>query len=214
MTKRVNRRMLLGGAALVAIGAGAAGLIKTQSAEAALAPGAQAPNFSVVDARGQTRTLSEFAGRTLILEWTNHGCPYVGRVYGAGGMQDTQRAALAGDAAWLTVISSAPGEQGYLEGPAALAHAQSVDSEPTAILLDPSGDMGHAFGARTTPHIFIINGGGRIVYQGAIDDRPTARASTPLGENYVLAALDDLAAGRPVARAQTTPYGCSIKYAG
>lgn len=121
---------------------------------------------------------------------------------------------MAGGAIWLTVISSAPGEQGFADGPTALAHAREAEAAPTAILLDPSGALGHAFSARTTPHMFVINGQGSLVYQGAIDDRPTSRTGAPMGQNFVLAALEDVAAGRAVARAQTTPYGCSIKYAG
>lgn len=183
-------------------------------ARAAVEVGAAAPAFSVPDASGRARSLSEFAGRTLILEWTNNGCPYVQKHYNAAAMQALQREAAEQGIIWLTVISSAPGEQGYFTGPQALAHAQSVEAAPTAILMDPSGAMGRAYDARTTPHMYIINPQGRVVYQGAIDDRPSARpASLEGATNYVRAALADLAAGRPVQTAQTTPYGCSVKYA-
>lgn len=211
----ISRRTMLIGAAGVALAAGASFVILNQNAEAAVETGAPAPDFAVLDASGRTRSLSEFAGRTLVLEWTNNGCPYVRKHYDSQNMQSLQRDAVAGGAVWLSVISSAPGEQGYFEGPAALAHAQEVGAQPSAILLDPTGAMGHAYGARNTPHMFIINGEGRLVYQGAIDDRPSARPSTLEGaRNYVSAALADIAAGLAVQVAQTTPYGCSVKYAG
>lgn len=210
----LSKRTLLISAAAIAVAAGAGVAIFSQSAEAAVETGAPAPAFSAVDASGATRTLAEFAGRTLVLEWTNHGCPYVRKHYDSRNMQSLQQEAAADGIAWLQVISSAPGEQGYLDGPGALARVQTDGAYPTATLLDPTGSMGHAYGARNTPHMYIINGGGRLVYQGAIDDRPSARPSTLEGaNNYVRAALADLAAGRAVANAETTPYGCSVKYA-
>jgi peroxiredoxin len=209
----VSRRNLLLGAGAVAILAGLGGFVLTQEADAAVETGAQAPAFSVQDASGQTRTLSEFAGRTVVLEWTNNGCPYVRKHYDSSNMQNLQREATASGVVWLTVISSAQGEQGYLDGGGATARATQENAAPTAILLDPSGTVGHAYGARTTPHMYVINGEGRLVYQGAIDDRPSARpASLEGATNYVRAALADVAAGRAVQTAQTTPYGCSVKY--
>lgn len=214
MTLFTRRNVLVGGAAVAAAGGGATYLL-ARPAEAAVALGAPAPNFSVADASGRTRTLSEFAGRTLILEWNNNDCPYVRKHYDSGNMQGTQRDAIAGGAAWLTVISSAPGEQGYVTGAQALDIARTRNASPTAILLDPTGAMGHAYDARTTPHMFIINAQGRVVYQGAIDDRPRAAPSSLQGAtNYVRAALTDMSAGRAIATAQTTPYGCSVKYRG
>lgn len=211
----MSRRSLLLGATAVAVLAAAGGFVLTQNANAAVEIGAPAPAFSVQDASGQTRTLSEFAGQTLVLEWTNNGCPYVRKHYDSGNMQSLQHEATAAGVVWLTVISSAQGEQGYLDGAGALARAQQEGASPTAILLDPSGVMGHAYGARTTPHMFVINGEGRLVYQGAIDDRASARpASLDGANNYVRAALADVAAGRVVQVAQTTPYGCSVKYRG
>ncbi len=210
----VSRRALLLGAAAVAIVGGAGVDIFSQSAEASVETGAQAPAFSVVDANGATRTLGEFRGRTVVLEWTNHGCPYVRKHYDAGNMQNLQGEATDNDVVWLQVISSAPGEQGYLDGAGARARVQTDSAHPTATLLDPTGAMGRAYGARNTPHMYIINGDGVLVYQGAIDNRPSARPSTLEGaQNYVSAALTDIAAGRPVQVAETTPYGCSIKYA-
>jgi AhpC/TSA family len=212
MTK-LSKRTLLIGAAGVAI-AGAAGFaILSQPAEAAIVTGGPAPAFSVQDASGATRTLAEFAGRTLVLEWTNHGCPYVLKHYGSGNMQRLQQEATESGVVWLQVISSAPRQQGHLDGPGALARVRTDNAHPTATLLDPSGAMGHLYGARNTPHMFIIGGDGRVLYQGAIDDRPSARPQTLEGaNNYVRAALADIAAARPVAVAETTPYGCSVKY--
>jgi peroxiredoxin len=211
-----RRAVLFGGAVLAAgaLGAGAFLLNAGGEALASVETGAQAPAFSVVDASGATRTLTEFRGRTVVLEWTNHGCPYVRKHYDAGNMQRLQQEATADGVVWLQVISSARGEQGYLDGAGARARVATDSADPTATLLDASGAMGRAYGARNTPHMFVINGEGVVVYQGAIDDRPSARPSTLEGaNNYVRAALDDLEAGRAVRTAQTTPYGCSVKYA-
>lgn len=208
-----RRAFLLGGAA-VALIAGVGVSVFSQRAEASVETGARAPAFSVVDANGATRTLAEFRGRTVVLEWTNHGCPYVRKHYDAGNMQNLQGEATDNDVVWLQVISSAPGEQGYLDGAGARARVQTDNAHPTATLLDASGAMGHAYGARNTPHMFVINADGVLVYQGAIDNRPSARPSTLEGaQNYVREALADIAAGRPVRTAETTPYGCSVKYA-
>ena len=209
-----RRNLLLGGAALAAVGAlGGTLLLNGNEALASVENGAAAPAFSVQDANGQTRTLAEFRGRTVVLEWTNNGCPYVRKHYDAGNMQTLQREATADGVVWLQVISSAPGEQGYLDGAGARARVQTDSAAPTATLLDPTGVLGRAYGARTTPHMYIIDAQGLLRYQGAIDDRPSARpASLEGATNYVRAALADLAAGRAVQTAQTAPYGCSVKY--
>lgn len=208
----MTKRNLLIGAAV--LGAGACGFGGGE-ALASVATGARAPAFSVQDANGRTRTLAEFAGRTVVLEWTNHGCPYVRKHYDANNMQTLQREAAADNIVWLQVISSRPGAQGYLDGAGALARVQTDNAAPAATLLDPTGVMGRAYGARTSPHMFIINGQGVVVYQGAIDDRPSARpASLEGATNYVRAALADIEAGRAVQTSDTTPYGCSVKYEG
>lgn len=215
MTKPPRRAVLLGGAAVVAIGAaGAALVLSGGEAVASVATGAPAPAFSVQDANGATRTLAEFRGRTVILEWTNHGCPYVRKHYDSRNMQTLQQEAVADGIVWLQVISSARGEQGYLDAAGARARVQTDGAHPTATLLDPTGAMGRAYGATNTPQMFIINGEGVILYQGAIDDRPSARpASLEGATNYVRAALADIEAGRPVRTPTTTPYGCNVKYA-
>lgn len=214
MTKATRRALLIGGAAAVAAAGGAALVLNGGEAVASVATGAPAPAFSVVDADGATRTLEEFRGRMVILEWTNHGCPYVRKHYDAGAMQALQQEALADGIVWLQVISSARGEQGYLDGPGARARVARDGAHVTATLLDASGTMGRAYGATNTPHMFIISPEGVLLYQGAIDDRPSARASSLEGaNNYVRAALADIAAGRPVQTATTTAYGCAVKYA-
>lgn len=205
-----KREMLLGGAAVAALAACSGPPADLQH----VATGAAAPAFSVVDATGATRTLAEFAGQNVILEWTNNGCPYVRKHYDGGNMQAVQREARERGWVWLQVISSAPGEQGYLDGPGAIARVETDQATVTATLLDPDGVMGRAYGALTTPQMVMINGEGQIVYQGAIDDRPSARPETLQGAtNYVRAAWADLDAGRAVQVAQTTPYGCNVKYA-
>jgi hypothetical protein len=204
-----KREILLGGAASLALAACGGAPADVQE----VASGAAAPAFSVVDATGATRTLAEFAGQNVILEWTNNGCPYVRKHYDTGNMQAVQRDAAARGWVWLQVISSAPGEQGYLDGPGAIARVAADQATVSATLLDPEGVMGRAYGALNTPQIVMINGEGRIIYQGAIDDRPSARPETLEGAtNYVRAAWADLDAGRPVQIAQTTPYGCGVKY--
>lgn len=212
--KLSRRHLIAGGGALAVVAGVGVVFMGTRNAEAAVETGAAAPAFSVRDANGGTWTLAEFRGRTVVLEWTNNGCPYVRKHYDSGNMQTLQREATASGVVWLQVISSAPGEQGYLDGAGALARVQTDNAAPTATLLDPTGVMGRAYGARNTPHMFVIGADGRVLYQGAIDDRPSARASSLEGAtNYVRAALADIAAGRPVQVAQTTPYGCSVKYA-
>jgi hypothetical protein len=208
MTMLSKRALMLGSVAVAALAA-------CGPAVDHVAIGAPAPTFSVADATGAVRTLAEFAGQNVILEWTNNGCPYVRKHYDAGNMQALQRDAATRGWTWLQVISSAPGEQGYLDGPGALASVQTEQATVAATLLDGDGVMGRAYGALNTPQMVMINGEGQIIYQGAIDDRPSARPETLEGAtNYVRAAWDDLEAGRPVQVAQTTPYGCGVKYSG
>jgi AhpC/TSA family len=216
MNEMSRRVLLLGGGALIAFGAaGGINMLLSDEAQAAIANGAQAPDFSVEDANGATRTLAEFRGRTIVLEWTNNGCPYVRKHYDSRNMQTLQQEATTDGVVWLQIISSAPGEQGYLDAAGARARVQTDGASPTATLLDPTGTVGRAYGALTTPHMYIVNPAGVLVYQGAIDDRPSARpASLEGATNYVRAALADLDAGRAVRTAQTTPYGCNVKYAG
>lgn len=176
--------------------------------------GQPAPEFSVIDTQGEVHSLGDFAGRLVVLEWTNHDCPFVVKHYSAGNMQDQQR--LARDehgAVWLTIISSRAGEQGHVSPQQADELTTSRDAYPTAVLLDESGDMGRAYDARVTPHMYIIDANGILRYMGGIDSNPSRHSSDiPEATQYVVAALDDLAAGREVAEAVTRPYGCTIKY--
>jgi Redoxin len=168
-----------------------------------------------VDAAGRTRALSEFAGKTVVLEWTNNDCPFVKKHYETGNMQALQREATGQDVVWLTIISSAPGKQGHVTGARALELTASRNAAPSAVLLDASGDVGRLYGARTTPHMYVISADRRLVYQGAIDDRPSAdKATVPGARNYVREALAAVRAGRAPAVTAAAPYGCSIKYAG
>lgn len=186
----------------------------TATAHVAPQVGKPAPEFSAVDANGKTVKLSDFRGKIVILEWTNDGCPYVKKHYGSGNMQSLQKDAAAKGAVWLTIISSAPGMQGYVDGPAANELTKSRGASPAAVLLDPKGAVGHLYDARTTPHMFIVNKDGALAYMGGIDDKPTSNPDDiKSAKNYVRAALDEVAAGKPVSEAVTRPYGCSVKYA-
>jgi hypothetical protein len=176
--------------------------------------GQPAPAFQARDAAGKPVSLAELKGRAVILEWTNDGCPFVGHMYASGVMQRLQRQAAGEGVVWLTVISSAPGQQGYLTGPQAAAWKARVGAAPADVLLDPSGALGHAYDARTTPDMFVIAPSGRLLYAGAIDDDPsTDPKDAATARNYVAGALGALKAGRPVpAPTQTKSYGCSVKY--
>jgi peroxiredoxin len=182
-------------------------------ANAAPRIGEPAPAFSGTDTTGKIWTLEGLRGKPVVLEWTNHDCPYVRKHYGAGNMQALQREAAAAGYIWLSVISSAPGKQGHVGPAEADALTRTRNAVPTAVLLDPDGAIGRAYGARTTPHMFIVDEQGTLVYMGGIDDRPTSDPADIDGAiNYVRAALADRAAGKPVAQPVSRPYGCSVKY--
>lgn len=172
-----------------------------------------APAFSVVDADGRTRSLSEFRGKTVVLEWTNQDCPYVRKHYDSGNMQGLQRRLTGDGVVWLSVSSSAPGKQGHVDAAAAKRLTRERNAAPTAFLLDTNGAVGRAYDARTTPHMYVIDPKGRLAYMGAIDDKPTSNKADVQGaNNYVLAAVSDVRAGRAVAQPVSKPYGCSVKY--
>lgn len=176
--------------------------------------GAPAPAFEGRTSTGQTIALKDFLGKKVVLEWTNDGCPFVRKHYETGNMQATQKAAKADGAVWISVISSAPGMQGYVTGEEANALTETRGAAPDDVVLDPSGEIGRAYAAKTTPHMFVIDEKGVLRYAGAIDDKPSAdHATVKDATNYVLAALDDLGAGRPVTTPETKSYGCSVKYA-
>lgn len=179
----------------------------------AIAHAKPAPEFTAVDADGKTRSLSEFRGRTVVLEWVNEGCPYVKKHY-SGNMQGLQQAARADGVVWLTIASSAPGKQGYFpDGAAAKTWADSKGAKPTALLLDADNKVATLYKAKTTPHMFVIDKGGQVVYEGAIDDTPTSKVEDlKTAKNLVAAALADVKAGRKVATPFAAPYGCAVKY--
>ena len=180
---------------------------------AAVRPGAPAPGFTAPDIAGRMVNLGQYAGQIVILEWTNNGCPFVQKHYDSANMQTLQRRYTQGGVIWLTIASSAPGEEGYVTPAAAKADLARWQAAPTDYLLDPDGMVGHLYDARATPHMVVIDRGGRIAYMGAIDDTPSTRlADVKTAKNYLVAALDEIAAGKPVTVASTRAYGCSIKY--
>ncbi len=175
--------------------------------------GKPAPAFSGTGADGSTVSLSALKGKTVVLEWTNHDCPYVKKHYESGNIPTLQKEAAAKGIVWLQVITSAPGTQGFIDGKTAIQINTYTKAAPANTLLDSDGKIGRAYGAQTTPHIFIINAEGLLVYKGGIDSiASTEKSDIAKAENYVKAAFSDLAAGKPVAKSSTKPYGCSVKY--
>ncbi|MGD8206793.1 MAG: thioredoxin family protein [Thiohalocapsa sp.] len=190
-----------------------AAMLFGQAAIAGPQVGRPAPPFTGTDTSGKTWSLAELKGGPVILEWTNHDCPYVVKHYGAGNMQALQKEAAESGYVWLSVISSAPGKQGYVSPEKADALTASREAAPTAVLLDPDGHIGRAYGARTTPHMFVIDAEGILVYMGGIDNRATTDPDDIVGaDNYVRLAIKDLDAGDDVQTPVTAPYGRSVKY--
>ncbi|MGB5736973.1 MAG: redoxin domain-containing protein [Thiohalocapsa sp.] len=182
-------------------------------ASAAPEIGQPAPAFSATDTKGKEWSLESLKGSPVILEWTNHDCPYVVKHYGSGNMQALQREATEAGYIWLSVISSAPGKQGQVSPAQADELTATRDAAPSAVLLDTNGAVGTAYGARTTPHMYLIDENGILAYVGGIDDKPSTNQADIAGaENYVRLAMADRAAGKPVQLAVTRPYGCSVKY--
>jgi peroxiredoxin len=178
-------------------------------------PGAPAPSFTATDVSGRSVGLQDYAGKIIVLEWTNDGCPFCGKQYNSGNMQALQRKYTGEGVVWLTIASSAPGEQGYVTPAAANADLARWQAAPTDFLLDPESTIGKLYDARATPDMVVIGRDGRIAYMGAIDDTPSTNlADVKTAHNYVAAALDAIAAGKPVAVAAVPAYGCSIKYSG
>jgi len=176
--------------------------------------GEKAPDFTATDSHGVTHTLSQYAGKYVVLEWHNNGCPYVRKQYNSGNMQKLQREWTDRGVIWLTVISSAPGMQGYVTADEENAYMKQVNAVPTAALLDPTGKLGHLYDAKTSPHMFIIDPSGTLIYDGAIDDQPTPDpASVAVAKNYVSQALTEVMGGKPISVPTSRPYGCSVKYA-
>lgn len=207
--KSLTRQIFIAGLAMAGLAFPAVAF-----AQGAAKVGASAPAFQAVDADGKTRNLSEFAGKTVILEWTNHECPYVRKHYSSATMQTLQKDMAKEGVVWLSVISSPPGEQGYVDGARAKELTVQRDAAPAGILLDPKSQVARAYGAQTTPHMYIIDPKGTLAYMGAIDDRPSSAASSLKGaKSYVRQAIAELKAGKPVSEASTKAYGCVVKYA-
>jgi len=172
-----------------------------------------APDFTAVDTKGVTHKLSDLRNNIVILEWTNHECPYVVKQYNSGNMQSVQQQAIGKGITWLTIISSTEGKQGYVTPEQANAIAAKNKSNATAIILDSSGDIGRLYAAKTTPHMFIIDANGVLVYDGAIDSDSGFKEEGLVGAtNYVLEALKAMDEGRAIDPSTTKPYGCSVKY--
>ncbi len=188
-------------------------VLAATSAIAAPEPGKPAPAFAAVDSQGKPVNLASLKGKTVVLEWTNHDCPYVGKHYTSGNMQKLQKDAAAQGIVWLTVISSAPGQQGHVDGPAADTLTTTRNAAPSAVVLDPDGALGRLYDAKTTPHMYVIKPDGTLAYNGAIDDKPTKdTADVATAKSFVRQALDAVAAGKSVDPSITRAYGCSVKY--
>lgn len=179
----------------------------------ALTPGSQAPGFKGTDSNGKTHTLSQYRGKYVVLEWANKGCPYDQKHYLSGSMEALQKQWTAKGVVWLSVVSSAPGEQGFMTAAEENQYLRRMKASPTAALLDPEGTIGRLYEAKTTPHMFVIDPDGKLIYQGAIDDKPTTdQADLKGARNYLNDALGAAMAGKPVPVSTTRPYGCSVKY--
>lgn len=183
------------------------------SALAQIENGKPAPDFTLADSNGNQVSLSQFKGKFVVLEWLNYDCPFVMKHYNSGNMQNLQKTWTGKGVTWLSIISSAPEQQGYYEAADVNRLNEEKKASPTAILLDPDGGAGKLYGAQTTPHMFVIDPEGILVYQGAIDDiRSTNPDDVARARNYVSAALDEAMAGKPVSVPSTKSYGCSVKY--
>ena len=199
-----TKRILLCAAALVAAA--------STAAQAAVEVGAPAPDFSVTDIQGKTHALSDYKGKTVVLEWHNFGCPFVQKHYKSGNMQALQKK-YGKEVVWLAVNSTTRESSDYADPMTLDKQLRDFRAEPARYLMDEPGQMGMAYGAKVTPHMYIIDPSGKVVYNGAIDDkRSTNPEDVKTSKNYVAAALDELKAGKPVTTASTTPYGCTIKY--
>jgi peroxiredoxin len=206
MKRIVHRRSLFLGSAALAL--------LPFAANAASDLGKPAPLFTGTDSYGKSWSLADLKGKIVVLETTNHDCPYVGKHYRSGNMQAQQRDAAAKGVIWLTVAASAPGEQGYVTAQEANALTKSRNAAPAAVLLDPQGKIARAYGATVTPHMFVIDASGTLVYKGGIDSIVSTNVDDiPRAKQYVRLALDEVLAGKPVSNASTRPYGCSLKYA-
>ena len=175
--------------------------------------GDPAPDFRAVDSNGKHQHLADYKGKYVVLEWHNQGCPYTKKHYESGNMQRLQKEWTDRGVIWLTVVSSAPGKQGYVTASEENTYLQQVKAAPTAVLMDPTGAIGHMYDAKTTPHMFLVSPQGTLIYNGAIDDRPTTDLNdVNAAKNFISAALNEATTGKPVRVPTSRPYGCSVKY--
>ena len=192
----------------------AAGFLYATGAAAQAVVGQPAPSFSVADATGKAVSLADYKGKHVVLEWVNPGCPFVQKHYDSGNMPATQKTAVSKGMAWLSISSTAK-DSGDYKAPAELASwIRSKEGAPTATLMDTDGKIGRAYGARVTPHMYLIDPQGKLIYAGAIDSKPTANpADIKTATNYVSEAIGEVTTGKPLSQPTTRAYGCSIKYA-
>lgn len=194
------------------IGWAAAALIAGGAAHA-LEPGDEAPAFTLTSTSGEAVSLSDFEGKPVVLEWINYDCPFVKKHYASGNMPELQEKYTGKDVVWLSINSSAEGKQGYLPPEKLAERSEKEGNKASAILLDPEGTVGKAYGAKTTPHLYVIDKEGKLAFMGGIDDKPTTDISDIDGAtNYVAAALEALMAGKEVKVTKVKPYGCGVKY--
>lgn len=183
------------------------------AAFASVETGSKAPDFTLTDTKGVSHNLSDFAGKYVILEWTNHQCPFVVKHYKNGDMQALQKEMTEEGAVWLQIVSSAPGKQGHISPSEGETLRTERQMHSTAMLLDENGAVGRAYDARTTPHTYLIDPSGTLIYQGAIDSiKSTRPADVSKATNYLKAAFASVQAGKPIEKATTKAYGCSVKY--
>ena len=208
----LSRRAFLAASGLAVVARGS--LVIPSPAWAAPKTGVAAPAFTASATTGKAVSLADQRGKIVVLEWTNHECPYVLKHYETNNMQALQKEATGQGVVWLTIISSAPGTQGFVSAAEADQLTASRRAAPTAVLLDPTGAVGKMYGATNTPHMYVIDKAGTLMYAGAIDDRPTTRRSDVQGaQNYVREALQAVSTGQPVKKPVTRAYGCTVKYA-
>jgi peroxiredoxin len=199
---------------IVAAAVALAAVLAPVSALAQAVVGSPAPEFTAADSHGQTHALDQYRGKYVVLEWHNQGCPYTKKHYVSGNMQALQKEWTAKGVVWFTVISSARGMQGYVTDAEENQYLAQMHAAPTAVLMDPEGTLGHLYGAKTTPEMYVIDPQGKLIYEGAIDDRPTPDVSDIKGaDNYLSDALTEAMAGKPIVHSYTRSYGCSVKYA-
>lgn len=201
------------GLRLLSCAALAAASLPISAAAQQVRVGDPAPNFTATDSQGKAESLSQFKGKYVVLEWHNQGCPFTKKHYVSGNMQSLQKEWTAKGVVWFTVISSAPGQQGYQTPSEENSYLAEMHAAPTAVLLDADGRVGHLYSAKTTPQMIVISPEGKVIYDGAIDDKPTPDVNDiKSANNYVNDALTAAMAGKPVNPAFTRPYGCSVKY--